>query len=303
MLDLKSLQCFVEIVSSGSFRRAADNLGLAQASLSERIQRLEASLGTRLFDRDGRRRILSVRGEVLLPLAIKLLETAAQAEAEVSAPQMLRGTVRMGVSETIAQTLLPQIVATVAERYPLLSLEISVDISIHMREQLLNRQIDLAIMQGSVNRPGFAEHLLMSFPVSWVASPHLKLPGRRLLEADFHQYPVITFVRGTLPYEQIRHLFTSITDLQMHSCASISAMVAMAEQGMGLAALPRAVLESALHTGRLVELHVEPYLSPPPMAFSVAYARVAERPFAHLIAQLALTMVKENHTTATLISD
>ncbi|MEQ6475849.1 LysR family transcriptional regulator [Comamonas sp. wu1-DMT] len=72
-MDLKRIRNFVTLAEAGSFRRASERLHLAQPPLSVSIQKLEAELGTRLFDRGPAGVTLTVAGESVLREAKRLL--------------------------------------------------------------------------------------------------------------------------------------------------------------------------------------------------------------------------------------
>src|SRR5512147_1916192 len=75
--DLWQLECFCAVARTGSFTKAADDLGIAQPSLSEQIAKLEQGLGAALFERLNRRVELTPLGEAILGKAQALLEDAA----------------------------------------------------------------------------------------------------------------------------------------------------------------------------------------------------------------------------------
>ncbi len=89
-MQLRELRAFCEVVAELSFTRAARNLHYAQSSVTAQIRSLEDGLGTPLFDRSGRRVVLTKAGLALLPYAEQILRTADAAYAEVTAMQPQR---------------------------------------------------------------------------------------------------------------------------------------------------------------------------------------------------------------------
>lgn len=75
--DLWQLECFCAVARAGSFTKGAEDLGIAQPSLSEQIARLEQNLGAPLFERLSRRTELTPLGEAIVGRAQALLEDAA----------------------------------------------------------------------------------------------------------------------------------------------------------------------------------------------------------------------------------
>src|SRR5512136_2009535 len=75
--DLRQLECFCAVARAGSFTKAAEDLGIAQPSLSEQIAKFEQSMGAALFERLNRRVELTPLGDAILGKARALLEDAA----------------------------------------------------------------------------------------------------------------------------------------------------------------------------------------------------------------------------------
>jgi DNA-binding transcriptional LysR family regulator len=90
-LTLQQLEYFLSAVRLGSFSAAADEMHLAQPSVSEQVRRLEAELGVTLFQRVGRGLVLTEAGRALRPQAERTLAAAAEARESVVAVRELRG--------------------------------------------------------------------------------------------------------------------------------------------------------------------------------------------------------------------
>jgi DNA-binding transcriptional LysR family regulator len=118
-MDLHRLKIFVAVARSGSFTRAAEQLLMAQPTVSQQIALLEAAIGAELIDRQRRRQHLTAAGEVLLPYAERLLGLAdeAQQEARAAAGKSDR-TLRLGVGHTLATYLLPDLLRRYRRDYP-----------------------------------------------------------------------------------------------------------------------------------------------------------------------------------------
>jgi len=90
-MTLQQLSYFLAAVEHGSFTAAAEELHLAQPSLSEQIRRLEGELGVRLFTRLGRGVALTEAGRALRPQAERVLAAVEQAAESVAEVRTLRG--------------------------------------------------------------------------------------------------------------------------------------------------------------------------------------------------------------------
>src|ERR1700727_1464068 len=107
-MELRHLRAFEAAARLLHFRRAAEELHLAQPSLSGQIAALEGELGTPLFDRIGRGVRLTDAGEELLPRARRILAEVEEAYRAVAAHSGLEGgRVRVGAPPTVGMRLLP----------------------------------------------------------------------------------------------------------------------------------------------------------------------------------------------------
>ena len=82
-MDLTELRIFKAVAEQGGILRAASTLNRVQSNVTTRVKRLEARLGTRLFNREGRRLVLSAEGKILLDYAERLLRLSSEAQAAV----------------------------------------------------------------------------------------------------------------------------------------------------------------------------------------------------------------------------
>src|SRR6202000_2746141 len=222
MVDFKSIETFLWVVTLGSFRGAGQRLNTTQPAISQRIAQLEREMGVKLLHRDSRVISPTPSGRKLMLYAEKLISLRAQMMAEVGDRSAMRGVLRLGVAETIVHTWLPRLVKSVNTAYPNLSLEIEVDITPDLTARLLAQEIDLAFLVGPVSATGVRSRLLCDYPVGILASPSLDLGNQPLKAHDLARVPLITFPRRSQPYEIVRSLFTqpNLPPIRLHASAS-----------------------------------------------------------------------------------
>lgn len=259
MTDLRALSTFVWVSQLKSFRRAAIKLNTTQPAVSQRIALLEQQLGTKLLNRSTRSVALTDAGRVVLSYGERLIQLRKEMIATVSDRSHLRGTLRLGVAETIVHTWLPRFLERMNREYPGIVLEIDVDISANLREWLLAQRIDLAFMVGPVSAPAIRNRLLRSERISFLASPALGFPKRRLALGKIAERPLITFSRNTKPFVDLTELFNKpgLSKPQIHSSSSIATIVKMAVEGLGVAVIPASIVAGEIKAKRLVELNCD----------------------------------------------
>jgi len=177
MIDFRNIETFFWAAALGSLRAASEKLGTTQPAVSQRIASLEAALGVRLFERDVRGVTLTAKGQEMLSHAERMMQVRRDMLKAAQDQNVMSGTIRIGVAETIVQTWLSIFIEEVHSAYPALVLEIEVDSTHVLRSHLRSRQIDIAFLMGPVLEERVENLPLCIYSLSWVASPKLQLEG------------------------------------------------------------------------------------------------------------------------------
>lgn len=176
-MELHQLRYFVAVAETGSFTRAAEREGVTQPTLSEQILRLESKakgIGRRLFDRLGRKVVLTDAGRVLLGHAQGVLAAVGEAERAVR-DSAEGGRLRVGAIPTVAPFLLPRAVTRFRKDHPAVQLQLKEDLTERLLADLLAGELDLGLMALPVRDDRLHVEKLFSEPLV-VALP----PGHRL---------------------------------------------------------------------------------------------------------------------------
>ncbi|MGQ0683017.1 LysR family transcriptional regulator [Bradyrhizobium sp.] len=287
MLDFKSIETFLWVVKLGSFRSAAQRLNTTQPAISQRIAQLEREMGVRLLNRDHRVASPTPSGRQMLVYAEKLIGLRAEMMTEICESSAVRGVLRLGVAETIVHTWFPQLVKSVNELYPNLSLEIEVDITTNLTARLLAQEIELGLVVGPLSAAGVQSLVLRDYDIGFLASPALGLGKAALTRRDLARYPMITFPRKTRPYEAVRGVFDrpDLPPIRLHASASLATVIHMAIEGLGIAVIPAAIVADELADGRLQLLDTDVKL--PPLTFTASWLSSPDTVAIERVAQLA----------------
>ena len=287
MVDFKSIETFLWVVTLGSFRGAAQRLNTTQPAISQRIAQLEREMGVKLLSREHRMASPTPSGRQLMVYAEKLIGLRSEMMAEVGDRSATRGVMRLGVAETIVHTWLSRLIKSVNTAYPNLSLEIEVDITPNLSARLLAQEIELAFLLGPLSAAGVCNHVLCDYPIGFLASPALGLGDAPLTVHDLAKFPIITFPRKTQPYEIVRSLFNrpDLPPIRLHASASLATVIHMAIEGLGIAVIPTAIIENELADGRLQLLSTD--LKIAPLTFSASWLESPDTVAVELVADLA----------------
>lgn len=278
-LNLEQLRTFLVVVRSGGVMRAAQALNVTQPAVTARIRGLEQTLGTRIFERSEGGNRLTKRGEMLMQYALRLEALADQIERDIVDPEGVEGHLRIGASETIAQSWMPEFITELYQRLPGLQIEFNVDVSVNLRNALLAREIDLAFLLGPVSEYSVDNLALPEFELDWYTSV-MDDPDAADATGLFGK-PVITYARNTRPFRELRDAVHARVgpDVPIFPSSSLSAAMRLVSSGLGVAALPRVLAEGEAQLRRF-----DPVWRPGPLHFTASW--IADPP-SHMIATAA----------------
>ncbi|MBR0725580.1 LysR family transcriptional regulator [Bradyrhizobium manausense] len=209
--DLKQLNAFLTIISTGSLGRAAETLHITQPALSRTVRRLEQQVGAPLFERHSKGMQLTAIGSTLLPHATLLLREAENATEEIDAMRGLaKGTIRIGAVGAIASLILPMAIGAVLKKWPQLTVFVIEGVWDRLTEGLVKHEIDLALGAPAET----ADEIEAIADCRWqdqsnviAATSHPLRRKRKLtLEDTMSEQWAIT-PRGTAPYQQMQQVF------------------------------------------------------------------------------------------------
>jgi DNA-binding transcriptional LysR family regulator len=260
-MNLRFVETFVWVARLGSFRAAAERLNATQAAVSNRIASLEAEMGCELFERMPGGVRLSTIGQRAMQPAEELLKAATSFKVAIGSPQHLRTTVSIGTIDSIVHAWLPNFIERVKERFPSLGLDLTVDTSLAIGREVSERRLDLALLMGPVLTPGLKNIDLGTMECAWVAAPSFGLGGRELRLQDLSNYPVLTFSRNSVPHVWLLRQFEElgVQPPVISNSNSLSAMLRLARDGIGVALLPVPMVVPMIAEGVVELLSITPH--------------------------------------------
>jgi DNA-binding transcriptional LysR family regulator len=200
-VQFHQLAYFVAVAEHRHFTRAAEQVRVAQPSLSQQIRALEHDLGAPLFHRIRGNVSLTEAGETLLPIARRILAEAESGRLAIrELDELDRGRVRLGAPPSLCTGLLPAMLAAFRRRYPGIQLELHESGSGDLRQRLSEGALDLALLAGArapgdtglATTPLLLEELVVISP----ADAPVARAGARLDVRDLADVPLVMFRRG-----------------------------------------------------------------------------------------------------------
>lgn len=247
-MQLQQLVYFLAVADARHFSRAAQQVHVAQPSLSQQIRALEKELGSDLFHRARGNITLTDAGEALLPLARRIVADSESARIEVQEVAGLRrGRVRLGATPSLCTGLLPRVLRAYRREHPGIRLQIEEGGSRDLVGHLATGSLDLALIILPLQRhdPALATTELLSEELVVATAPDAPPPTANpsIGIGELRDQPLVMFRHG---YD--------LREFTMAACRAegfepqfaveggeMDAVLGMVEAGLGAAVLPSMV--------------------------------------------------------------
>lgn len=292
--DFKDLAVVIKVAELKSFSEAAKALNMTQSAVSQRVKDFEDSLRFSLFERSRDRRPVTVKskGEEVLHFARRLIRLREEMIEAVNG-STVRGTLRLGVSETINHTWGPRFMSLVTAAFPELVLEIDVNVSPVLLDYLLRKEVDLAFMVGPVEHQDVFSDELCKFEMAFIANKEMLFPEGPIELEQIVTKQLVTFARSTKPYQDLQKLLEDEgLRATIHTSASLEAVVGMALEGQAVAVIPLAIVENKPHLFEKLR-PLKTRIPVAPLRFDVAWLDALFNPAARRVAEIARKVAKE----------
>lgn len=292
MFGLRDAEIVSEVARASGFRAAAQALGIAPSAVSSRVMQVERLLGVRLFDRSRHGARLTLVGRRFLEQADRLLALRDEIARDITASDGLSGSLRIGVSETIVHTRLPDMLRRLAEVAPKVHLELAVDVSEQLGRALVEDTIDIAVLMRQWAPRGSHSVLVERVEIDWFAAPRA-LPDLATCLTDpvaldlgaLSNLAVVTFSKGTLPEREVERILADprLPQTVIHCSSSLAAMTHLTCDGFGVGTLPKRLVASECADGRLRRLDFGPDAHLSALEFELCYFSSGVAQFAEIL--------------------
>jgi DNA-binding transcriptional LysR family regulator len=250
-MDLRHLKYFLAVAETRNFTQAAASCYVAQSALSQQIARLEKDVGAQLFSRTSRSVRLTAAGELLEPLARRILADVDNAQAALDALSGLRrGRLRLGLLQTRASSVdLVEVMADYHARYPGIDFHVTNAPSAEMAAAVLAGDLDIAVVGlGPRQVPEGLDHFVLDGDplVLVVPADHAFADGGDVVDlADLPEsHQLIQFTQGSGLRRQVEAAFAraGVEPGRHFQVGQIQDMVRLAARGIGVTVVPRSSL-------------------------------------------------------------
>jgi LysR family transcriptional regulator, low CO2-responsive transcriptional regulator len=257
-LDTRQLRAFVTLARRGSFTLAAKELHLSQSAVSHSMKALETDIGCRLFDRLGKKVLLTQAGEQLLEHADRIMrEMSAARESITHLSKWGRTRLRIGASTTACQYILPAVLREFQKQYPQANVLVEPSDTPEAMELLRNNTIDLALALEPKRDDDFEFHQLFSDEMHFVMAPNhpWALAGRATRE-EIPKQRYVLYHKTSYTYQLVQDYFR-VEDMVLNTVMHLGSMEAIKEMvklGLGISILAPWIVRAEIESGSLVSL-------------------------------------------------
>ncbi len=286
-MNLQQIETLIWVARLSSFSGAAIKMNTTQPAVSTRIRELENELGVALFARDQRNVRLTPKGREALAYAEQIMASLGDLRSKVSAQHAASGRVSLGVSELIAQTWLPELLARLSSDHPELTIDPTVDMTLPLLRGLERGDFDVLLVGGRgvatqypVLELGYSEY-------AWMAKPGTEDVSKRLTPQDLQSRRILTWTKEAAIYQSIEDWFVRHDAYPANKilCNTTMSMVTLTAAGLGISLLPFELVRRELAEGTLVVIPTEPRFDP--VRYQAIYVPTLWPGFGRIIADAA----------------
>ena len=260
-MEIRQLQTFVQAAQLESFSKTAEMLGYSQSAITVQMRLLETELNTRLFDRMGKRVVLTPHGREFLKSANKILYEVNKASKSMNEDRELTNPLHVGTIESLCTAKFPRILSEFHSLHPRVNLQITVDSPEKLIRMMEHNELDLIYI---LDTPRWDENWVkvmeLAEPVVFVASAASRFAGKeRLVLDDILQEPFFL----TEKHANYRQALDQQLALRRQSISPVleisdtEFIIRMLELNQGLSFLPYFAVEQDIYKHRIITLDVK----------------------------------------------
>ncbi len=183
-MELRQLKTFFTVSQLLSFNRAAETLNYAQSTISAQIKALEEEFDKPLFDRLGKRIVLTEAGKTLLKYAKKILDMEEETMAEVSGVEENHGSLTVRIPQSLGTYFLPGVLKEFNKEYPGVKIDVK-SCSITIQQELRSGIVDVAfLLSDSITASNLKAEVMDISRLVLISGPNHPLAKKKKIRID-----------------------------------------------------------------------------------------------------------------------
>jgi DNA-binding transcriptional LysR family regulator len=258
IMELRQLKTFLAVSQVLSFNRAAGSLHYAQSTVSAQIKALEDELDVPLFDRLGKRVVLTEAGERLVRYAGKILDLEAAAISDVSGRQEPEGSIAIRIPQSLGAYFLPHAIELFHRKFSKVGFDISSCAVVPLQQELRAGIIDAAfLLAESINASDLTAEVLGFTQLIFVCAPGHPLAAKPKITFDDLGTTALLLPKHDCSYkvtfeqELAQERIKPAVVMELNSLEALKRCVM---RGVGITIIPKIAVRKELAAGDLVIL-------------------------------------------------
>ena len=296
-MTLRHFRIFIEVASAGSITQAARNLYLTQPTISTAVRELEEHYGTLFFDRINQRLRITGEGRRFLDYARHFIQMYDEMELAFS-NSGISGVLRIGASTNVGISYLPHFMKAFQQAHPDVHTQVSIQTTPLTESMLLNGQLDLAIVGGTIRSEQIALTPLFQEHYTAICTPEHPLAGQTVSINAFMKEPLLFREAGSTSYEvfqnAIRQTGSEVTPAW--ESTSQEAILEAVRLGLGVTILPTAMIETERMHGAISRIYFSDFSFQNTVHLAWHQSKFLS-PVMHDFIQMARELLSSDHMT------
>lgn len=262
MFDFR-LQVFISVARRLSFTKAGEELFITQPAITKHIQELERHFKQKLFERKGNKIILTAAGKLLFSHAEKLFSIYRNIELDMNdLAKRHRGRIRIGASTTVAQYVIPPVLASFHQKYNEVKISLISNNTEEIEKSLLQGEIELGIIEGYSKNKSIHYVPFLKDEIVLVASILHPMSNKKFIRPeDLKKIPILLRESGSGTLEVITHALKKVDlklsdleiEMQLNSTESIKSYL-LHSPSMAFVSIHAVLSELEHHECRIIDI-------------------------------------------------
>ena len=260
-MEIRQLKTFLVVADLLSFNGAADQLHIAQSTVSARILSLEQEVGVPLFDRLGKKIALTEAGRIMVRYARKMADLETETLSEVAGWEEPGGSISVRMPQSLARHILPRALKDFQARFPRVTLDINSCTFSRLKHELRSGITDVAfLLFEDVHESDLKSRVLGFTTLVFICAADSPLGGQNGVSMEALEGQTLILPKydcrdkNMLSQTLVRRKISPLSTMEINSIDTIKACVA---RGVGVSLLPEFIVEKELNRGEISSFYIE----------------------------------------------
>ncbi|MBU1343144.1 MAG: LysR family transcriptional regulator [Proteobacteria bacterium] len=260
-MEIKHLKTFERVALLLNFNQAAKALNCSQSTVSAQIKLLEDNLGVLLFDRLGKKILLTEAGSKLIRYARKMMEIEKEIFSEITQNNEPVGHISIRAPQTVGTYLIPEVLEHFVRLYPRVSFNVETCSVTSLKNELRSGIVDLAFLFADhAEAKGFQTEVLKIEPLVLVARPNHLLTMKKTIQIQDLNEETIILPKHDCGYKMVFEKILSEANIKTASKMEFNSVEAVKQcviKGFGITIIPQLSVREEIKEGKLATLPLQ----------------------------------------------